>query len=167
MGLRRATAASFVLLAVLTGCGRGQSGSPPSVTVEVGGQSVDLRPTQYCVGDTGQRYTDVVAPIIEVSPDTVIAFTVPGDVAGQGWSVQVFDEKLEEKIGEVEVDEGEAVFDQINTSDVVPAAFYLVVVEDKGGPCGLFSGAWPVGFIRAGGAGTSTDGATPSAAPSS
>jgi len=26
-----------------------------------------------------------------------------------------------------------------------------VVVEDKGGDCGEFSGAWPVGFIRAGG----------------
>jgi len=26
-----------------------------------------------------------------------------------------------------------------------------VVVKDKGGDCGEFSGAWPVGFIRAGG----------------
>jgi len=43
------------------------------------------------------------------------------------------------------------VFDEINTSDVVPVAFYLVVVEKKGGACGEFSGAWPVGFLRAGG----------------
>ena len=43
------------------------------------------------------------------------------------------------------------MFDEINTSDVVPPAFYLVVVEKKGGDCGEFSGAWPVGFLRAGG----------------
>ena len=61
---------------------------------------------------------------------------MPDSVAEQGWSVQVFDEKLEEQIGEVDVPEGEAVFDEINTSDVVPPAFYLVVVEDKGGDCG-------------------------------
>jgi hypothetical protein len=162
VGLSRATAAGTVLLAVLTGCGRGSPETPPSVSVEVSGQSVDLRPTQYCLDGTGQRYTDTVAPIIEVSPDTAITFTVPDDVATQGWSVQVFDEKLEDKIGEVAVDEGEATFDQINTSDVVPPAFYLVVVEDKGGPCGVFAGAWPVGFIRAGGQATSTDSATPS-----
>ena len=30
-------------------------------------------------------------------------------------------------------------------------AFYLVVVEDKGGDCDEWSGAWPVGFLRAGG----------------
>jgi hypothetical protein len=65
--------------------------------------------------------------------------------------VQVFDEGLEEAIGEVDVPEGEVVFDEINTSDVVPPAFYLVVVEDKGGACGEFSGAWPIGFLRAGG----------------
>ena len=28
----------------------------------------------------------------------------------------------------------------------------LLVVEDKGGDCGVWSRAWPVGFIRAGGA---------------
>ena len=50
--------------------------------------------------------------------------------------MQVFDEKLEEPLGEVDVPEGEAVLDEINTSDVVPPAFYLVVVEDKGGACG-------------------------------
>jgi hypothetical protein len=76
---------------------------------------------------------------------------VPESVAEQGWSVQVFDEKLEEPIGEVDVPEGESVLDEINSSDVVPPAFYLVVVEDKGGSCGEFSGAWPVGFLRAGG----------------
>ncbi|WP_448625553.1 DUF2771 family protein [Geodermatophilus sp. URMC 64] len=150
MGLSRATAAGTVLLAVLTGCGRDAPAGPPDVTVDVGGQTVDLGPTQYCLDGTGQRY-DVAPPIIEVSPDTTITLTVPDELAERGWSVQVFDEKLDEKLGEVEVDEGKAVFDEINSSDVVPPTFYLVVVEDKGGDCGLFTGAWPVGFIRAGG----------------
>ncbi|TFV61980.1 DUF2771 domain-containing protein, partial [Blastococcus sp. CT_GayMR20] len=77
--------------------------------------------------------------------------TVPDSVAEQGWSVQVFDETLEERLGTVDVDQGTTTYDEITTSDVVPPAFYLVVVEDKGGDCGEFSGAWPVGFIRAGG----------------
>ena len=165
MGLSRAIAAGTVLLAVLTGCGGGaEPGSPPDVTVNVGDQSVELHPTQYCLGDTGQRYA-TQPPIIGVSPDAVITFTVPDDVAKQGWSVQVFDEKLNEKLGEVHVQEGEAVFDQITTSDVVPPTFYLVVVEDKGGNCGLFSGAWPVGFIRAGGEATEGGSAPPSGPP--
>jgi hypothetical protein len=63
----------------------------------------------------------------------------------------VFDERLEEAIGEVDVPAGTSVFEEITTDDVVPPAFYLVVVEDKGGDCGEFSAAWPVGFLRAGG----------------
>jgi hypothetical protein len=35
-------------------------------------------------------------------------------------------------------------------------------VEDKGGACGVFSGAWPVGFIRPGGDVPDTGSATPS-----
>jgi hypothetical protein len=162
VGLRSATAVGTVLLAVLTGCGSGGSADgPPSVTVEAGSQTVPVEPTQYCLDGDGQRYR-TTPPIIEVSPDSTIRFTVPGDVADHGWSVQVFDEKLEEKIGSVEVDKGTAVFDRINSSDVVPAAFYLVVVEDKGEGCSGLSGAWPVGFIRAGGQPTGTDSATPS-----
>jgi hypothetical protein len=145
----RATAATVLLAVVLSGCGSDAPDAPPTVGVEVTGQSVDLKPTQYCLDDDGQRYR-VSPPIIEVPPDAPITFTVPDDVAEQGWSVQVFDEKLEERIGEVDVDLGKAVFD-VSTSDVVPAAFYLVVVEDKGEQCQGFSGAWPVGFIRAGG----------------
>jgi len=155
VGLRRTTAAGTVLLAVLTGCGRGTPETAPTVSVDVGGQSIDLRPTQYCLGDTGQRY-DTAPPIIEVAPDAVISFTVPEEVAERGWGVQVFDQQLEQRLGEVDVDEGERVFSGITTSDVAPAAFYLVVVEDKGGDCGGFSGAWPVGFIRAGGEATGT-----------
>lgn len=164
MGLNRAIAAGAVLAAVLTGCGHGRPAAPPDVTVHVGDQTVQLRPTQYCLGSTGQRY-DTQPPIVEVSPDMPIALTVPGDVADRGWSVQVFDQKLEEKLGEVRVDQGTAVLDRINTSDVVPPAFYLVVVEDKGGACGGFSGAWPVGFIRAGGTLPTGGSPSPSTAP--
>ena len=113
----------------------------------------------------GQRY-DTTPPIIEVSPDTTIRLTVPDAVAERGWSVQVFDEQLEELLGEVDVGTGQPVFDGITTSDVVPSAFYLVVVEDAGEECEGFSGAWPVGFLRAGGGrgGTATETTTPAPA---
>ena len=154
--------AAALLLLVLAGCGRDQAAGPENVDVSVGAEQVAVRPTQYCLDGDGQRYS-TTPPIIEVSPDSPITLTVPESVAEQGWSVQVFDEKLEEPIGEVDVPEGESVLDEINTSDVVPPAFYLVVVENKGGDCGEFSGAWPVGFLRAGGdlSGTPSSGAAP------
>ena len=142
--------AAALLLVVLAGCGRGQTAGPEDVQVSVGSQDVPVHPTQYCLDGVGKRY-DTTPPIIEVSPDSAITLTVPASVAKQGWSVQVFDEKLEEPLGEVDVPDGQTVFDEINTSDVVPPAFYLVIVEKKGGACGEFSGAWPVGFLRAGG----------------
>jgi hypothetical protein len=146
--VRRAGGALLVLL--LAGCGAGRPASPGQVEVTVGPQDVKAKPTQYCLDGERQRY-DVEPPVIEVSPDTTIRLTVPDDIAEHGWSVQVFDEKLEKTLGEVDVDEGEAVLDEINTSDVVPPAFYLVVVEDKGGDCGEWTAAWPIGFLRAGG----------------
>ena len=130
--------------------GRDEAAGPEDVEVSVGAEQVAVRPTQYCLDGDGQRYSNT-PPIIEVVPDSAITLTVPAAVARQGWSVQVFDEKLEQPLGEVDVPEGKALFDEINTSDVVPPAFYLVVVEKKGGACGEFSGAWPVGFLRAGG----------------
>ena len=142
--------AAALLLLVLTGCGHGQAAAPEDVAASVGSQDVPVHPTQYCLEGEGKRY-DTTPPIIEVSPDSAITLTVPASVAKQGWSVQVFDEKLEQPLGEVDVPEGKALFDEINTSDVVPPAFYLVVVEKKGGACGEFSGAWPVGFLRPGG----------------
>jgi hypothetical protein len=142
--------AAALLLVVLAGCGRGEPATPEDVKVSVGAQKVPVHPTQYCLDGDGKRY-GVSPPIIAVSPDSPISLTVPASVARQGWSVQVFDEKLEEPLGEVDVPKGRAEFNQINTSDVVPVAFYLVVVEKKGGACGEFSGAWPVGFLRAGG----------------
>ena len=142
--------AAALLLLVLAGCGRGQAATPQDVQVSVGSQKVPVHPTQYCLDGDGKRY-DTTPPIIEVSPDSTLALTVPASVAKHGWSVQVFDEKLEEPIGEVDVPPDTEVYDKINTSDVVPPAFYLVVVEKKGGACGEFSGAWPVGFLRSGG----------------
>jgi hypothetical protein len=153
--------AVVLLLLVLTGCGRDEAAGPPDVGVEVGAQAVQVRPTQFCLDGEGQRY-DTTPPIVEVSPGAAINLTVPESVADHGWSVQVFDEKLEEMIGEVDVPEGERVFDEITTDDVVPPAFYLVIVEDGGGDCGDYSGAWPVGFLRAGG----DLGGTPSSSPS-
>jgi hypothetical protein len=157
--VRRAAIPAVVLL--LAGCGSEPSG-PQDVVVEAGPQRVQAAPTQYCVDGEGQRY-DVTPPKIEVSPDTTIRLTVPDAVAERGWSVQVFDEQLEELLGEVEVGTGRAVFDEINTSDVVPPVFYLVVVEDAVEDCEGFSGAWPVGFLRAGGAqgGTATEPTAP------
>jgi hypothetical protein len=139
-----------LLLLVLAGCGRGAAAGPAEVRVVVGPQDVTVRPTQYCLDGERERYT-VTPPIVEVSPDARIRLTVPEEVADRGWAVQVFDDQLEQPIGEVDVPEGTDVFDEINTDDVVPPAFYLVIVEDKGGDCGEFSGAWPVGFLRAGG----------------
>ena len=83
--------------------------------------------------------------------------TVPGAVAEAGWSVQVFDEGLENILGEVDVPAGAARFDEISTSDVVPPTFYLVVVEDSDAEqCSGLSGAWPVGFIRTSGQAATT-----------
>ena len=139
------------LLLLVSGCGGNEEAeSPPDVEVVVGAQDITARPTQYCLDGEWQRYS-TTPPILEVSPDTTVALTVPDGVAERGWSVQVFDEQLEETIGEVDVPAGTSTFDEINTSDVVPPAFYLVVVEDSGGQCGELSAAWPIGFLRAGG----------------
>ncbi len=143
-------AAAPLLLVLLAGCGGGEAGAPDEVGVEVGAQDLEVRPTQFCLDGDGQRY-DTKPPILEVSPDTTISLTVPHAIAERGWSVQVFDEGLEERLGTVELEQGTTTYDGITTSDVVPPTFYLVVVEDKGGDCGEFSGAWPIGFIRAGG----------------
>jgi hypothetical protein len=143
----RLGAPALLALVLLAGCSSGTDG-PGRVEVEVGPQDVALQPTQGCVGGERTRY-ETTPPILEVSPEAEISLTVPDAVAEQGWSVQVFDEALEEQLGEVDVPDGEARFTGINTSDVVPPAFYLVVVEDRGGDCGEWSAAWPVGFVRA------------------
>ena len=148
-------------LLVLSGCGdsgggQARAGAVPTVTVQAGGDPVTVDPTQYCLDGEGKRY-QVSPPILEVAPDTTVVLTVDGAVAESGWGVQVFDEQLQERIGEVEVDDGTAVFDGINTSDVVPATYYLVVVQDTDPQaCNGLSGAWPIGFIRADGGSATT-----------
>ncbi len=150
-GTVRGTLLVAALVPLLAGCGADREPEgPPGVRVSVGVQDLSARPTQYCLDGEWQRYT-TRPPVVEVSPDAPISLTVPDAVAERGWSVQVFDEQLEETIGEVDVPAGTATFDEISTSDVAPPAFYLVVVEDSGGECGELSGAWPVGFLRAGG----------------
>ena len=147
-----------LLLAALTtlaGCGDGGSAESeaPLVGVAVAGQEITIEPTQYCLSGKGQRY-QVSPPVLEVTPGQKVRLRVPDGVADRGWGVQVWDEKLAQKIGAVDVDKGKTVFDGITTSDVVPATFYLVIVEDTDkGRCSGLSGAWPVGFIR------TTDGA--------
>jgi hypothetical protein len=131
-------------------------GTVPSVTVRAGGDPITVAPTQYCLDGEGQRYR-TTPPIVEVAPETAVVLQVPDAVAEAGWSVQVFDEQLEERIGEIDVPAGTAVLDEISTSDVVPPTFYLVVVEDSDPEaCEGLSGAWPVGFIRADGAAAPT-----------
>jgi hypothetical protein len=145
----RGTTAAGVLVLLLAGCANGDEG-PGEVRVQVNAQDVAAEAVQGCEDGEEIRY-ESTPPIVEVSPDSDITLTVPDSVAERGWGVQVFDDQLEEKLGTVDVPEGEARFAGINTSDVVPPAFYLLVVEDKGGDCGVWSRAWPVGFIRAGG----------------
>ena len=150
-------------LALLAGCGddggsSAAAATAPSIGVQAGGDEITVDPTQYCLAGTGQRY-QVTAPIIEVTPDTTIRLTVPAAVAAAGWGVQVFDEDLEEMIGEVDVPEGATTYDEITTSDVVPPTFYLVIVQNSDAEaCSGLSGAWPVGFIR-------TDGDVASTSP--
>lgn len=150
---RASTGAALLAgLALLGGCGDSGTGSretvAPSVTVQAGGDPITADPTQYCLDGEGQRY-QTSPPILEVAPETTVVLQVPDAVAESGWEVQVFDEDLQERIGEVDVEAGTTVLDEISTSDVVPATFYLVVVQDSDADaCEGLSGAWPVGFIR-------------------
>lgn len=142
------TAAVAVALALVTaGCSHSTPAAAPQVTVAFGADRLALDPTQYCDGTKGHRY-NFRPPVVSAGPGTRITFTVPPAVAARGWAVQVFDQHLQQPIGDVRVPKGAAMFDQITTSDVVPAAFYLVVVEDKSAACHDLSGAWPVGVIR-------------------
>jgi hypothetical protein len=152
----------LVALGGCGGAGAGAAGGAPKVTVQVGDQTVEVDPTQYCLDGAGKRY-DTTPPIIEALPDSPITLTVSDAVAAAGWAVQVFDDKLEERIGQVQVDPDTTVFSGINSSDVVPPAFYLVVVQSSDAhACKGLSGAWPVGFIRdVAGGGTPTATPTP------
>jgi hypothetical protein len=154
---RASTGAALLAgLGVLAGCGGtaaggGSSTAPPEITVQAGGDKIKAGASQYCLDGEGQK-SSRRPPIVEVLPDTTITLTVPDAVAEAGWSVQVYDKELQEKIGEVDVPDGAAQFDEITTSDVVPPTFYLVVVQHSDpDACSGLSGAWPVGFIRTSG----------------
>ena len=142
--------AAVLLLLALSGCGGAAAAAPDTVQVAVGDQKVQVQPTQACLDGARKLYT-VKRPVIEVPPRAPISLTVPAEVTRRGWGVQVWDAQLQNKIGVVSVPHGQQTFTGITTSDAVPPAYYLVIVENKGGPCGEFSGAWPVGFLRAGG----------------
>ena len=129
------------LLVLLAGC----SSTAPSVTVTVAGQSERLSPTQYCLSGDAEFYPEAERPpVLRVGADEPILVEVPAKVAEAGWQIQVFDAALEEQIGQVDA------FDELTTSDAVPAEFYLVVVQDAGSDCEGLSGAWPIGLVRGG-----------------
>lgn len=133
-------------VALVAGC----SSQPPTVTVTVGAQSQELSPTQYCLDGEPQFYPDAERPpVLRVGPAEPITIEVPDEVGESGWQVQIFDDELDEQLGQVPVG-NETVFDQITTSDAEPPAYFLVVVQDAGADCAGLSGAWPIGFVRDG-----------------
>ncbi len=147
---------------LLAGCASGDDG-PGQVRVEVGAVDITASATQGCDNGEKVRY-ETEPPVVEVSPDADITLTVPESVAERGWAVQVFDVPLETVLVEaIEAPEGEDRFTVLDSTDDLPPAFYLLVVEDKGGDCGEWSRAWPIGVIRAGGdlGGTPTSEAPP------
>lgn len=133
---------SLVLL--LSAC---SSDGAPTVSVTVGDQQMDVEATQYCLDGEGRRYS-VTPQLLQVDPDTAILIEVPEEVAESGWSFQVFEQGLadDDLIGEVDV--GREPSYELSTSDAVPAAYYIVVVQDSGQGCAGLSGAWPIGFLR-------------------
>ncbi|MDQ3717505.1 MAG: DUF2771 family protein [Actinomycetota bacterium] len=133
---------ALVLLAA--GC---SSDGAPTVAVTVGDQQMDVEATQYCADGEGKRYS-VTPQVLQVDPDTTILIEVPAEVAVSGWSFQVFGQGLadEDLIGEVDV--GQEASYELSTSDAVPAAYYIVIVQDSGERCEGLAGAWPIGFLR-------------------
>ena len=92
-----------------------------------------------------------VKPLAVVTgASTGIGYELARIAAERGWSAQVWDEQLRTQIGDADAGPGEAVL-QLNSSDAVPPAYYLVVVERRNAACNNVSGAWPVGFLRTGG----------------
>jgi len=129
---------------IAAGC---SSDSAPTVSVTVGDQQMDVEATQYCLDGEGKRYS-VTPQVLQVEPDTTIVIEVPEEVAESGWSFQVFGQGLQDEdlIGEVDV--GKESSYELSTSDAVPAAYYIVVVQDSGEGCSGLAGAWPIGFLR-------------------
>ncbi|MDQ4038675.1 MAG: DUF2771 family protein [Actinomycetota bacterium] len=134
----------MALLLIGTGC---SSDSAPTVSVTVGDQQMDVEATQYCLDGEGKRYT-VTPQVLQVEPDTTISIVVPDEVAESGWSFQVFGQGLQDEDLIGEVDAGRQTSYELSTSDAVPAAYYIVVVQDAGEGCSGLAGAWPIGFLR-------------------
>ncbi len=140
----RPSAALALSLVLLVAC---SSDSAPTISVTVGDQRMDVEATQYCLDGEGKRYS-VTPQVLQVDPDTTILIEVPDEVAESGWSFQVYGQGLadEDLIGEIDV--GRESSYELSTSDAVPTAYYLVVVEDSGEGCEGLAGAWPIGFLR-------------------
>lgn len=132
------------LMLTVSGC---SSDSAPTVSVTVGDQQMDVEATQYCLDGEGMRFP-VTPQVLQVDPETQILIEVPEEVAESGWSFQVFDQGLtdDDLIGEVDV--GQEASYELSTSDAVPAAYYIVVVQNSGEGCAGLAGAWPIGFLR-------------------
>ncbi|MBA3369661.1 MAG: DUF2771 family protein [Geodermatophilaceae bacterium] len=133
-----------VLVLLAAGC---SSDGAPTIAVTVGEQQMDVEATQYCADGEGKRYS-VTPQVLQVDADTTILIEVPDEVAESGWSFQVFGQGLgdEDLIGEVDV--GQEASYELSTSDAVPAAYYIVIVQDSGADCEGLAGAWPIGFLR-------------------
>lgn len=136
----------LLALAVLTGC----SSAPAAVTVSVGAQSQELSPTQYCLDGDARFYPDAEPPpVFRVGPGEPITIEVSEELAEAGWQVQIYDEQLDVQLGQVPAG-NHTVFSDITTSDAVPSAYFLVIVQNAGSQCEGLSGAWPIGFVRDG-----------------
>ncbi|CAN5284293.1 hypothetical protein BH24ACT9_BH24ACT9_02890 [soil metagenome] len=135
-------------MTVVVLAGSCSSDSAPTVSVTVGDQQMDVEATQYCLDGEGKRYP-VTPQVLQVEPQQTILIEVPDDVAESGWSFQVFEQGLadDDLIGEIDV--GQETSYELSTSDAVPAAYYIVVVQDSGRSCAGLAGAWPIGFLRA------------------
>lgn len=143
----RSAVAPALLVSLLLLTGACSSDAAPTVSVTVGDQQMDVEATQFCLNGEGKRYP-VTPQVLQVEPDQRIRIEVPDEVAESGWSFQVFGAGLsdDDLIGEIDV--GNEASYELSTSDTVPVAYYLVIVEDSGGPCQGLAGAWPIGFLR-------------------
>lgn len=135
---------SLCLVMLASAC---SSDAAPTVSVSVGDQQMDVEATQYCLDGEGKRYS-VTPQVLQVEPDQTILIEVPDPVAESGWSFQVYGQGLgdDDLIGEIDVGEKDSY--ELSTSDAVPAAYYIVIVQDSGDRCEGLAGAWPIGFLR-------------------
>ncbi len=144
--IRRPVLAAFVLTLVLL-VSAWSANAAPTVSVTVGDQQMDVEATQYCLDGQGKRYA-VTPQVLQVDPDATIRIEVPDAVAESGWSFQVYGQGLQDEdlIGEVDVGTEDSY--ELSTSDALPPAYYIVVVQDSSEQCAGLAGAWPIGFLR-------------------